>query len=399
MTEVYRSPNAQQGLRVVIAGAGAYPAAIANDAVPALSDLTSVAPSVMTFVERLLTTWRDRLSMDLLSVQLLLSDPGQSGGAEWPGFGVDGEAANGTAVQAATRDNIETALTEALNGASGDDGLLLFFCGHGFSKVSRFFLPSDFGQGGNPWIRAIDLDGLALALRQEPPRTQWLFWDCCADIPFEVLDALGPIGDSLLAPRASSIAAATTAYGPLSRFGVVSAPIGVQAFGVAGAPSRFTEMLVEGIDGAGAVRRDNGVWYVDDRGLVEALTTYAKRHPDLPDPAFYSFITPFTSDAPNRMKLATAAAPTSVLVAVSAPQRSGLKQAKIKIMREGAAVGEAPAYQRDQPGSTAQLCVKLPPRQTYTVTAIFDPKGAAREQVRIAFADLPLAEAVEFDWP
>jgi hypothetical protein len=145
MTRVYRSPEKIRGLRVLIVGAGAYPyAKTATQDVPALPDLTSVAPGVMVFLQRLLTDWREGLAMGLLTVDLLLSDPKQPGGSHWPAFGVPGEAAAGQPLEPAYRQHLEQALFDALDGASGEDGLLVLFCGHGFSRAARYFVLSDF---------------------------------------------------------------------------------------------------------------------------------------------------------------------------------------------------------------------------------------------------------------
>jgi hypothetical protein len=262
MTRVYQSSDKMRGLRVLVVGAGAYPyAKVATEDVPALKDLTSVAPGVMAFLKRLLTDWRADLAMDLLSVDLLLSNPAEPGGATWPGFGVSGESTPGEALEPATLTNLDTALTAALKGALGEEGLLLLFCGHGFFRDARYFVMSDFGQTNNPWSRVVNLDQLAMGLRQVPPRTQWLFWDCCADIPAKILDALGTVGDPIIQPKGSKISSVEATYGKLSRFGISSAPVGEQAFGTPNAPSRFIEKILEAINGAGAIKRDEkGVW-------------------------------------------------------------------------------------------------------------------------------------------
>jgi hypothetical protein len=338
--------------------------------------------------------------MGLFSVDLLLSDPDQPGGAHWPAFGVPGEAAAGQPLEPAYRQNLEQALNAALDGASPKDGLLLLFCGHGFSRAARYFVLSDFASNPlNAWSQVVDLDGLAMGLRQVPPRTQWLFWDCCADIPSAILDALGPVGTPIIQPTGSRISSAAATYGPLVRFGIASSPVGEQAFGIPNAPSRFIEMLMEAIDSAGATKRQSGVWWVDDRGIVDALQTYVRRHPAVPDSQFYTFVTPFSSDAPQRIrfrKLPTA--PTSLLIAASAPQRTALKAARVRIVRDGAPADEATPFSQEPPGQTAVIHVPLPALQNYSITAVFN-NGAGPTQVRWAFADLPLAEEVEFESP
>ncbi|HEX7944233.1 MAG TPA: hypothetical protein VF495_06185, partial [Phenylobacterium sp.] len=292
MTRVFQAPVAGgAGLRVVVVGAGAYPYAKGKaPRVPILSDLTSVAPGVMQFVRRLLVDWRESLADRLLSVELLLSDPAQPGGAVWPGAAIDGvplagAAEAGLAIAAPTIPMLDAALSDALRDATRDDTLMVLFCGHGFSSVENFFLLSDFGQSpNNPWRDVVNLSQLATGLQQVPARKQWLFWDCCSDILEEALNAMGGnMGDAVVKPDAGALAAINRAYGPssLSQFGMKSATLGAQAFGVAAKPSRFVEMLIEAIDGAGAIRPERGEWWVDDRGLVEAIKTCAVRHPDL----------------------------------------------------------------------------------------------------------------------
>jgi hypothetical protein len=358
-----------------------------------LKDLTSVEPSVSAFLRGLLTDWREDLPMDLLSVDFLLSDPKQPAGAIWPGYGGPGEAPKGQALDPPTLANLDGALTAALDGAAPDEGLVLFFCGHGFSRTNRYFVLSDFRQAQNPWSRVVDLNGLELGLRQKPPRTQFLFWDCCADIPEAILDALGPVGDPIIPPRASQISRAEATYGKLSRFGVASSPVGLQAFGTPNAPSRFTEMLIEAIEAAGATKRQNGIWWVDDRGMMDAIQTYSQRHPELENPEFYLFVTPFSSDAPQRIRFRKLReAPKSLLIAASVP-RAALKKAEVKIMVDGAQ--EALFTQIPSPMAKAVVYLPVTALQHYEVRAVFN-QGAGPTLSQSCFADLPLAEPAEF---
>jgi hypothetical protein len=402
MTRVYRDPNAASatGLRVLVVGAGYYPRAqAAVPGVPALKNLTSVPNSVWDFLAHLLGPWRTDMALGLLSVDLLLSDPAEPEGTKWPGFQVAGEAPSGSAIDPPTIANVDAAIQSVLSGATPADGLLLLFCGHGFSRGSPFFVASDFGPGGAPWNKTINLDQLKLGLSQESPRTQWLFWDCCADIPSEILDALGPIGTTLVQPVASRIAAAGETYGKLSRFGASSALVGEQAFGVKDGRSRFTEMLIEAIDGAAATKRQGEHWWVNDQGMIDAFRTYAQRHPERPDADFYAYVTPFSTDAPERMRLRRLRdSPHSFLVATARPMKAALKSAWVTITPKDQP-GSAPVFSQNPPGERATLCVPLPPWQIYTVAAVLGSGQAP--QMRTCWADLPLAEEVEFDapWP
>ena len=348
-------------------------------------------------MKRLLVDWRADLALPLVSVDLLLSDPAFAN-PSWTALGVAGEAPEGTAIAPPTRTNIEHAVGDLLRGATAQDGLLLMFCGHGFSRIDRFFVLSDFGEGQNPWSRCVNLDGLKAGLSKEPPRTQFMFWDCCATIPDQVVDVLGAIGDPIVPATASEVSAAIKQYGSLSRFGAASAPIALEAFGVKDSASRFTEMLIEAIDGSGAQKRDNGQWWVDDRGIMDALQTYVRRHPELPDPDFYSFVTPFSSDAPNRIRLRRlAAAPTSLLIAQASPQRVKLKTAAVTVLQLGAGTAvPIPPPPRQQ----SMIHLPVEPLQHYMVTAVFEgASGALATQSVSCFADLPLADSAEFTSP
>lgn len=389
MTCVYHSPVVTVGLRVLLVGAGAYPSAKDPNGKVELTDLTSVAPSVLALAKKLLTDWRETLTQPLLRVEVLLSDPGKP--AVWPGYGAAGEVAAGSPLEPPSRANIETALAATLAGATRDDGLLILFCGHGVAKDDRYFVPGDFGGQLNPWNTLINLDELALALRQEPPRTQWLLWDCCANIPEEILNALGTIGSSPIGRDAGLLASAIRTYGVLGQLRLASAADGLEGFGIPGSPSRFTEMLIEALDGAGCDRRIDRKWQVYDAGIRTAIQTYADRTPALDHPDFYRFVVPASTDAPMPMRFRQLPGPPkSVLVAMSDP-RDELKRAAVAVAHGGSAVQDLPA-----PQAAAVLYLRLEPEREYLVTATFDDGDI---ESRSTYAYLPMAEAVEFARP
>ncbi|HYE45617.1 MAG TPA: hypothetical protein VEA44_07570 [Caulobacter sp.] len=385
MTRVYQNPAQVAGLRAIIAGAGAYPNAKGPAARVALKDLTSVPPSVLTLAGKLLTDWRGSLSKPLVSIDLMLSDPAKP--AVWPGFGAPGEIAAGAAIDPPTRANIDAAITGALAGSTKDDGLLLLFCGHGVAKDDRYFLPSDFGSGGNPWSLAINLNEFRLALQQEAPRVQWLFWDCCANIPEDILRVLGTIGSSPIS-RDAGLLSEARAHGPLHQFRLSSAAEGEEAFGIPDAPSRFMEMLVEALDGAGCNRRVGADWPVSHAGIQEAIQSYADRKQDLDKPAFYRFVSSASTDTQGRMLFRKLpAAPKATLVARSNP-RPDLKKARLEVSRNGANVHDLAPPQR-----AAVVYLSLDPDQTYEVTATFEDGVSLSESVH---AYLPMPDPLEF---
>jgi len=378
-------------MRALVIGAGHYPHAKGTKpGIPELDDLSSAGPSVSAFVEKLIRDWRNDLCAPLDTVDLLISDAAHPAGATWRALGVPGEALDGTRIEAPTLANATAALAAWLQ-ADANDHLLFLCCGHGFWKDGRCFALSDFGANvHNPWTSVIALDSFALGLRQQPPRTQWLFFDACSDMPEPIFPSLGAVGDPLIRFTANGLATAQQKLGPVSQFGLAASAIGTHAFGIPDRPSRFCEMLIDALDGAGAVLHQRGTWWIDQRGIEDAVRTYAMRKPDLQDPAFYEFVTPISSDALGRMRFRRVARePSSRLIAASLPPVA-LKNATVVIKREGA---DEPSFTLLPPQRRAQLHVDLlPARQHYTVTATFD--GITR-QIE-TFADLPLAERAEF---
>lgn len=397
MTRIFQRPNSaapgEACTRALVIGAGRYPyAKVKSLTRPSLIDLESVGVSVLRFVSKLIRDWRDELIAPLESVDFLVSDTAYPNGSTWSALGVDGEVPNGTNIHEATLGNVKTSLSRLRSEGQVQDHFLFLCCGHGFWKSGRCFVLSDFGMdSGNPWTSTIALDSFTLGLRQEKPRHLWLFFDCCSDMPDDVLQTLGQVGDPLIQPTAAALAAANTAFGTLESFGLASSSVGAQAFGVPGMPSRFCEVLSDALDGAGAVSWKNGHWWIDDRGIQDAVNTYAQRHPELSNPEFYQFPTPISSDASDRLLLRRIKGePMSHLVAFSKPPIA-LKHAEITITAESAL---APYWTQTPPGSRAKLHIDLPPRKSYIVAAIYN--GIQKKQE--TYASLPLADEVEFSY-
>ena len=379
-------------MRVLVLGAGRYPHAKKETTRrPKLEDLDSVGPSVWAFVRKLLGEWREDLEVPLGTVDLLLSETAQPGGSQLPALGVEGEAAAGSRIDEPTLANVNAALVASLEGAGVQDHFFFLCCGHGFWKTHSFFLLSDFGAiARNPWTTVIDLDGFRLGLSQEKPRWQWLFFDCCKDIPEAVLTTLSNIGDPLIQTNAEEIVKANR-LGALSQFGLASAALGQQAFGIPGKPSRFCEMLLEALNGAGAISKREAKWQVDDRGITDAVRSYAQRNPDLPDPDFYKGTLPISNDMPGRMRFrAIGAEPKSRLVAFSKP-RPLMKAADIAVIRDGIS---KPIWSRT-PAGRAKILIELPARLPCTVAATF-PNGNTRK-IEV-YGALPQAEPEEVEF-
>lgn len=389
MTRVYQNPKAptpaEARMRALILGGGRYPHAKgAKPKRPQLTDLTSVGPSVREFVGKLMHDWRDDLEVPLDSVDLLLCETAQPGGSTWSTLGVPGEVAAGTPIDEPTLQNVNAAVTAWLQGAKVEDHLLFLCCGHGFWKSHTYFVLSDFGATPNAWANTIDLDGFRLGLRQEKPRNQWLFFDCCSDIGDQVLTNLSNIGDPLIPADAVELAKANK-LGALAQFGFSSSSPGQQAFGIPNKPSRFCEMLVEAVEGAGAVAKSGGKWWVDDRGIADALRSYPRRKPDLANAKFYTFATPISNDMPLRMRFrAIAHEPLSCFVAFSNP-KPAMTAAAVVVTQDG----KAQPILNQNPAGRAKLHIELPARGNCKVAATF---GGGPPRVIDVYGSLPVAE-------
>jgi hypothetical protein len=397
MTRVYQRPQAAgPRTRALVIGAGGYPHAKGADAsVPVLSDLSSVGHGVRDFVTKLIRDWRDDLFAPLGSVDFLLSNAAKPGEAAvpatWSALGIDGEASDGAPIDAPSLVNVTRALNDALQGAALEDHFLFLCCGHGFWKEQRCFVLSDFGENpDNPWTRVILLDDFSNGIKQKRPRHQWLFFDCCSDMPQEVLEVRGAVGDPLIQPTKAGLQQARQQFGPHFQFGLASSTLGTQAFGMPDEPSRFCEMLMDAFEAAGAIERINDAWCVDQYGMQRAIDTYVDRKPDLANPDFYKYVTPVSSDAPSRMLLRRLPdAPTSRVIATSSP-RTALRDADVTITRDGAT---QPVWRQARPQARVKLHIDVPARWHYHVTATFD---GGNTQTKEIFAGLPLAEPVEF---
>jgi hypothetical protein len=149
-------------------------------------------------------------------------------------------------------------------------------------------------------------------------------------------------------------------------------------------------MLIEALDGAGAISKRGGKWCVDDRGITDAVRSYWKRSADLPDPDFYkSAAPPISSDMPWRLRFrAIGAEPKSRLVAFSKP-RGAMTNAKIAVLRNG---HPPPPW---SPAGRAKIIIEVPARLPCTVAAMFRD-GNTREIG--VYGALPLAEPDEAEF-
>jgi len=179
------------------------------------------------------------------------------------------------AVEAATIDNIEAALTEwrARGEAGNDQRLIFYFCGHGIAKgAAPTLLASDYGEKPNNALDgAFDFQYFRSAMALSTVSEQIYVVDACRVGSASLLGA-GPVsgrpifqGDLLAKPNQNL--RAPTFYSTLP---------GVTAYGRKGKVSFYTEALIHGLNGAGAVNNGRG-WRVTSLRLQEALDFYLER--------------------------------------------------------------------------------------------------------------------------
>ena len=174
-----------------------------------------------------------------------------------------------TAVEPATMDNIEAALTDWRMRGKANDRLIFYFCGHGMVKPPNLtLLGEDFGaKPANPLDGAFDYNVFRQAMAHAVTGEQVYFVDACRNTSASLVKAGQPIngrpiftGDDLLGPRNPNLV-------PPSFHATLR---GSAAFAKENRPSAFTEALLQGLDGIGAVDNGRG-WRVTTLRLQEAL--------------------------------------------------------------------------------------------------------------------------------
>jgi hypothetical protein len=177
-----------------------------------------------------------------------------------------------------------------------------------------------------------------------------------------------------------------------------SAKLGHEAYGFPEQPSPFVNMLVDAIDGAGAIQKHKGDWWVDWAGLSDAVNTFTRRHSHLDDLEHYPCSLPSTVDGPPTTPLRRLSeSPRSTIIARSEPLPHTLKGARIFIASSSGIV----EFDQHPPQERAVVRVSVPARQHYDVIAVpgggdLNKHNALREK---SYAQLPLAEEVTFWLP
>jgi hypothetical protein len=318
---------------------------------------------------------------------MLVNAPGSASGIS---FTAPGQPA--IALAEPTLSNIKSTRSKWLAGATADDVLIFYCCGHGIwlPSVSRTFLAADFGADpDDPWPSAIALDDFRLALAEQPPRKQWVIFDCCANTPTVALKALAARPDPLLAGQVGGRQQAEDLYGALSQVTLASATPGAQAFGKDNRASRFMEAFLEACDFSGYVIQDaGGLWWVDQQSLERAISTYSMRVAPVADRGYFTFPRVSLTDANDIPRLLKRGHNSLCTLVARSDPPVRLTQGNLTITCPPSM--EVLATQTAGPTAEAYFRQQVTPWVTYACTAEF-PEGP---KVIQKFALPPLSEAI-----
>ncbi len=231
-----------------------------------LGQLKSPPVSARAFAQWVVESYQNA-DRPLRSVSLLISEKDPQKFT----FQRGAAAEKSVAVQTATMQNVEDALTEwhALGGKNPDNLLLFYFCGHGIAAGDALALVmEDFGAKPKaPLKGALDFRAFYRGMDECDARHQCYFLDACR------------VGSTLLKENdgagTQNPINATGNYDPPGgklRLGPVfhSTLAGAPAYAQPKRPSVFTAALIESLQGAGSGDED-GPWRVGTTRLQEAL--------------------------------------------------------------------------------------------------------------------------------
>jgi hypothetical protein len=372
---------------MLILGASAYSRAKTSKLkVPKLAEISSAATSAVQFASYTISRWETQLPKELASVDLLVDTPTAPEGATFVT-----PAGETIKLDAPTMANIKAARRAWMAGASADDVLVFYCCGHGIwlPATGRTFVTSSFGvDEDNPWPDTIALDDFAFALGEYAPRQQWLIFDCCNNTPPDALKAMGARADPLLVSVEGQRKAAENAHGMLSQVTVASSSPGALSFGKDGRASRFMEAFLEACEGSGCRKMIDGKWWVDQQGIEEAIATYRLRVAPIEEEDYFTFprVTQTDSAEVPRFLKRDDKPQCVMLVRSQPPQR--LKQAALTIRCR--ATTEIVGSQQAGPAALARYRLSVNPWLDYDLEASFDTGPVAKA----TFAMPPLVETI-----
>ena len=281
MTTIYEAAaraNVPQ-LHALVIGVGRYQylpgGAQARPGLPPLGQPTSAAFSARRVVDWLLTRPLNYLTVEIGSVELLLSDTaGQAYVPPVPPVPPAGglAAPNQPNVDAATMaapNNIQPAFERWFGrcNARTSDVAMFYFCGHGIRRFGDLLLlPEDFGiyQQGT-YNTSINFNKTYANLSACKARRQMVVIDACQTASDIAEAALNGDGVSLLNPSVNDLDGDYTSI-------LIQASGGLPAFGTAGQTSRVTEAFLQSLEEA-AWSLDQGAqyWEVTDATIKESV--------------------------------------------------------------------------------------------------------------------------------
>jgi hypothetical protein len=329
MTRVYDKSPDGGCTRLLILGAAAYPdARQAKLRVPKLKEISSAAMSALYFARHAIEDWEGKFPKPLGTVDLLANDLNVPNGVNF--VTPEGHFA----LDPPTMTNAKAARKDWMKNARAEDVLIFYCCGHGIwlPATGRTFLTASFGSDeDNPWSDAIALDDFALALGEHPARQQWLIFDCCNNTPPEALKAMRARAEPLLASAEGQRKFMENTHGMLSQVTVASSSPGSESFGKDGRPSRFMEAFLEACGGSGCRREVDGLWWVDQQGIDDAISTYNLRIAPIEEEAYFIFPRVTQTDAAEAPRfLGLPGRPKCTLVVTSEPPHR-LRDAELTI--------------------------------------------------------------------
>lgn len=386
MTRVFEQDAPDGGVRILILGVGSYPnAKVARPTVPVLDDLSSATQSALDLLDRLLGPWRGRFDKPIRSIDMLANAPGSPDGLEVPD-----ENGDPLEVEAPTIAAIVEAKKRWLKDAGPKDMLIFYACGHGFwvpSLVGRTLAASDFGEDpDNPWTAVVALDDFQLALGERAPRSQWLFFDCCANTPSEALKATSPRPNALLVTMAGERQVMIELHGPLEQVRFATSTIGAQAYGKDGRASRFMETLLEACDGSAYLIDHEDEWWIDSQTLGRSILSFGKRIAPTEEEDYFTFPQVSETDAETIPRFMRRATPSDCILLARSVPAYRLSEAHLAVTcpPDPTPLGEQPA------GGDTPFRQVVAAWDHYEVTATF-PEGS---QTRPKRAQPPLTEVV-----
>lgn len=263
---------AEPGVHALVIGVGKYPFMGRGSAdTPTwrqqFGDLDSPSLSAAVLAEWLRTSMR-LSTLPLKSLDVLASTP-----TECVAF--DGAL---TQVEEPTMANIQAAAARWFDAANAhpENLSVFYFCGHGFAVGDvRTLLTQDFGSDEHdPFIHAIDPDGLVAGMLRCEANQQLFIFDACSTQNYEVSEEFGQVkARPLIAGKKHSRLQIVT------RSVISTTQLGAEAFGQTAPPkpSVFMEAFLQAVQGAGAKQDDVAAWVVEPTSLKLGTDLLMKR--------------------------------------------------------------------------------------------------------------------------